>query len=221
MSIVHQLDPDAPAAFECVQGGCRVCLNALMDRHRGLVQVVLRRQGRGSVPYDDLLQEGRIGLWQAILHFDPHRGVAFSTYAGVAIKRRIWWAVARANRPQAYLPPAEVGNPLEIAEGRLWQAELHTALIQAVSRLPDRLRQIVVGAYGLDGLPHRTLAAVGQQLDLTRERVRQLRNDALVLLRLPAFSARLRHLHNQDTRAGYARSQALSCTWLRLRRRRG
>ena len=78
-----------------------------MHRHEGLVHAVLRRRARGGVPYDDLLQEGRIALWQAVLHFDPHRGVAFSTYAWVAIQRRIWRAVAQANRPQGRLPLPE------------------------------------------------------------------------------------------------------------------
>jgi DNA-directed RNA polymerase specialized sigma subunit len=44
--------------------------------------------------YADLLQVGRIGLWQAVLHFDAERGVAFSTYAVVAIQRRMWRASA-------------------------------------------------------------------------------------------------------------------------------
>ncbi len=49
--------------------------------------------------YEDLLQEGRIALWQAIMHFDPQRGVAFSIYAGVAIQRRIWRAARRVTPP--------------------------------------------------------------------------------------------------------------------------
>jgi hypothetical protein len=67
----------------------------------------------------EVLQAGRIGLWQAVLHFDPGRGVAFSSYAGVAIERRIWQAVAQAQRPQGWLEPEEPVNALEIAEDRL------------------------------------------------------------------------------------------------------
>ena len=89
MSTVHPINPREPDAYVCAQGGCQVCLDGLIRQHEGLVHVVLRRQARGGVAYEDLLQEGRIGLWQAVLHFDPHRGVAFSTYAGVAIERRI------------------------------------------------------------------------------------------------------------------------------------
>ena len=97
MTIVHPFDRDGPAIFACAQSGCQDCLDTLMRRHDGLVHVVLRRQSRGGVAYEDLLQEGRIALWRAALHFDPQRGAAFSTYAGVAIERRIWRAVARVN----------------------------------------------------------------------------------------------------------------------------
>jgi len=36
-----------------------------MDRRQGLLHTVVRR------PFDDALQAGRIGLWRAILGFDP------------------------------------------------------------------------------------------------------------------------------------------------------
>ena len=55
-----------------------------------------------DLPYAELLHEGQIALWQAILHYDPGRGVAFSTYAVPAIRHRLWDVVARAQRPQGY-----------------------------------------------------------------------------------------------------------------------
>ena len=62
MSVVHPFDLDGPVAFACAQSGCHACLDGLMRQHEGLVHVVLRRQARGGVAYEDLLQEGRIGL---------------------------------------------------------------------------------------------------------------------------------------------------------------
>jgi len=220
MSIIHPFDLDGPIAFACAQSGCQVCLEALIRRHEGLVHVVLRRQARGGVGYEELLQAGRIGLWQAVLHFDPHRGVAFSTYAGVAIERWIWRAVACANRPQGWALPPEPPDPRQMAEENLWQAEVHSALAEAVSRLPKRLRQVIVAAYGLDGEPPRTLIAIGQRFGVSREMARIWRNDALLLLRLPAFSGRLRRLCDQNSRAAYARTQALNRAWLRQKRGR-
>ena len=155
-SIVHPSPLNGPAAYVCAQRGCRVCLDHLMRQHIGLVHFILRRQYRGDLAYEDLLQEGRIALWQAVLHFDPHRGIAFSTYAGVAIERQIWHAVARSNRPQGWLPPAPLPNPLEVAEERLWRAQVRIALAAAVSRLPHRLQQVIVAAYGLGEEPPRS-----------------------------------------------------------------
>lgn len=218
MSIIHPLSPEGPATFACAQAGCQACLDALVRQHEGLVHTVLRRQFRGDVAYEDLLQEGRIALWQAVLHFDPQRGVAFSTYAGVAIERRIWRAVARANRPQGHWPPPPPPDPLAMAEENLWWAEVQAALREALSRLPQPLQRVIVAAYGLDGEPPRTLAAIGRQCGVSREMARHWRNDALLLLRLPAFSGRLRHLCGQDTRAAYARTQALNRAWLRQKR---
>ena len=218
MSIIHPLSPEGPATFACAQAGCQACLDALVRQHEGLVHTVLRRQFRGDVAYEDLLQEGRIALWQAVLHFDPQRGVAFSTYAGVAIERRIWRAVARANRPQGHWPPPPPPDPLAMAEENLWWAEVQAALREALSRLPQPLQRVIVAAYGLDGEPPRTLAAIGRQCGVSREMARHWRNDALLLLRLPAFSGRLRHLCGQDTRAAYARTRALNRAWLRQKR---
>jgi RNA polymerase sigma factor (sigma-70 family) len=191
-----------------------------MNRHEGLVHAVLRGQARGGVAYEELLQAGRIGLWQAVLHFDPHRGIAFSTYAWVAIQRHIWRAVAQANRPQVKSPLPRLPDPLDMAEENLWRTEVHSALLEAVSRLPERLRRVVVAAYGLDEEPPCTLVAIGQRYGVSREMARIWRNDALLLLRLPAFSGRLRHLYGQNDREAYIRTQALNRAWLRQKRGR-
>jgi DNA-directed RNA polymerase sigma subunit (sigma70/sigma32) len=100
MCIVHPWEVESPAAFVCAQSGCEACLEALLKRHQRLVHSVLRRQWRGDVACADLLQEGRIGLWHAIMQFDPHRGNAFSTYAWHAVARRMWRAVRIDSRPR-------------------------------------------------------------------------------------------------------------------------
>ena len=218
MSIVHPFPLSGPAAFACAQAGCRSCQDALVRQHEGLVHFILRQRVRGDVPYEDLLQEGRIGLWQAILHFDPHRGIAFSTYAGTAIQNQMWRAVKRDNRPQGQVSPPAPANLLAIAEESIWQDEIHAALLEAVARLPERLRDVITAAYGLDGKPPRTLAAIGDHFGVTGEMARYWRNNGLVLLRLPAISGQLRYLCGQDSRAAYLRMQALSRAWLRKRR---
>jgi RNA polymerase sigma factor (sigma-70 family) len=146
--------------------------------------------------------------------------VAFSTYAWVAIQRRIWRAVAQANWPQGSLPLLEPPDPLEAAAAAWWMAQVRPTLAEALACLPKQLREVIVAAYGLDEDPPRSLAAIGRRLGVSRERVRQWRNEALLLLRLPTFSAGLRCLCDQDSRAAYARTQALNRAWLRQRRGR-
>jgi len=84
--------------------------------------------------------------------------------------------------------------------------------------LPESLRQVLELAFGLDGQPPLSLAAIGRQLGVTRERVRQMRNEALGLLRLPAFSMRLRSLYEQDSREAMRQARRLEDA--RRRRRR-
>lgn len=67
--------------FHQAQHGCRASLNRLMAEHERLVQVNVRRQWPGQVPFEERVQAGRIGLWRAILGYQPERGLAFSTYA--------------------------------------------------------------------------------------------------------------------------------------------
>jgi hypothetical protein len=55
---------------------------------------------------------------------------------------------------------------------------------------------------------------------VTGEMVRVWRNEALVQLRMPLYSSRLRQLCGQDSRTAYARAQALNGAWLGRRRRR-
>jgi len=227
MRIIHPLDLESPAIFVCAQAGCETCLEALLHGHEGLVQAILRRQWRGDVAYAELLQEGRMALWQAIRHFDPYRGVAFSSYAWPAIERRLWRVVAVATR-QARAERAEghrvarpdLADPQCMAEEALWWAQVRVTLADTLLRLPDRLREVITAAYGLDGLPPRSLAALGRHYGVSRESVRLWRNEALVRLRLPAFSARLRALCYQNSRAAYARTQALNRAWLSRRRKR-
>ena len=91
---------------------------------------------------------------------------------------------------------------------------MRAALRELLACLPERSYQVIVAAYGLDGQPPLSLAAIGRLYGLSRERVRQIRNDALVLLRLPALSGRLRRLCDQTDRAAYQRAQALNRAWL-------
>jgi RNA polymerase sigma factor (sigma-70 family) len=190
----------------------------LLVRHARLIPLIVRRQWPGEADYADLIQEGRIGLWLAILHFDPGRGFSFSTYAARAIRNRVWNAVKQAWQAEGWLEPQRAGDSLSAILARWQQEQLHQALEDELSCLPKRLRQVLELAYGLDGQPALCLAAIGRQWGVTRERVRQLHDQGLAFLRLPAFSLRLRSLCAQDSREALRQARR-SYDALRRRRR--
>ena len=56
-------------------------------------------------------------------------------------------------------------------------------LMEAVERLPERQRRVLVRRYGLDGEKPATLADLSEELAVSRERVRQLQREAERALR--------------------------------------
>jgi RNA polymerase primary sigma factor/RNA polymerase sigma factor len=192
-----------------------------MEQHDGLVHTFIRRQGGGAIPYDEALQAGRIGLWRALKGYDPTRGTTFSTYAWVAIMRHIQQAAEDLNRELGDWP-GEVPASWEEPDPEEWVEQILTleALGELIGRLPERLRWVVVARYGLGDRPPRTLKGVGLELGLTRERVRQLQQDALAWLRHPAHSLFLRQLLGRNTVADYRWALAENAALRRARRRR-
>lgn len=207
MDIVQHRDVDHPGEFGCAQDGCRACLENLLRQHEALIHFMVRRQWTGEADYADLIQEGRIGLWLAILRYEPERGHAFSTFAGRAIRNRVWHAVKRAGKAQGWLELQRAGDSLGAIVASWQQEQLHRALQDELACLPQRLREVIELAYGWGGEAPLKLATIGRQLGLTRERVRQLRNEGLGLMRLPVFSLRLRSLYEQDSRLAYRQAR--------------
>jgi RNA polymerase primary sigma factor len=74
-------------------------------------------------------------------------------------------------------------TPMDEVDDRLCQEQLHSTLNAMLEGLPQRDRLILTLHYGLKGQKIHTLDEIGQQLGLTRERVRQLEIRALRQLR--------------------------------------
>lgn len=185
------------------QSGDRESLEELMRMHEGLVHHMVRQQWRGQLSYEQAIHAGRIGLWHAILGFDPGRGYAFSTYAGLAIARQVWRAVHRTEREQAALPvsvhlPSSVDPRVAVQAG-----EVQATLYALVARLPALQRWIVCTYYGLDGRGGCPLAELGRRRGCSRQAIHYHLRKALTALRHPALSARLRALLDRNSRADY------------------
>jgi RNA polymerase sigma-B factor len=64
-------------------------LDLLVARYRNLVRSSVQRYARSSVPIEDLMQVGYVGLMKAINNFDPALGFSLATYATPCITGEI------------------------------------------------------------------------------------------------------------------------------------
>jgi len=211
---------------------------------RLVVSVAKRYRGMG-LPFEDLIQEGNLGLMKAAERFDPELGNRFSTYAIWWIRQAIGRAIEdkgrairlpahaqeharRAARMRSELSAALGREPVdeEVAEKLGWTvrevrtvsglladvfsldrpvgteddstelgefvedeqaSEMPEAVIQementrlkeSMGEMSARERHVLVRRYGMDDRAPATLAELGAELGVTRERVRQLQHNA-------------------------------------------
>jgi RNA polymerase primary sigma factor len=243
--------------FEQVRERSRQATNHMIQANLRLVVSVAKGHIGWGVPLPDLIQEGNIGLMQAVQKFDHRRGYKFSTYA----IPWIWQAVNRAVNDQSRIvrlpghlvedltklararnslaqklghqptdkelasetgllpkkialllklsssgvvsfekPVGEEGGQLGdfIADQSILQPEeqstanlLREKLSRTLESLTPRERRIIELRFGLDNEYSRTLAEVGAELGLSKERIRQIEKEALAKLRHPSNSREL------------------------------
>jgi RNA polymerase sigma factor (sigma-70 family) len=63
--------------------------NQLVMANYGLIHLVAQAYRRAGIRYEDLVQEGAMGLLRAAETFDPDRGVRFGTYAVYWIRSKV------------------------------------------------------------------------------------------------------------------------------------
>ena len=221
---------------------------------RFVVAMAKKFQGQG-VPFEDLINEGNLGLIRAVNTFDETRGFKFISYAVWWITQRIRTAIQKTGRVvrlpshitesmgKLYRKSLELEQEFEreptteemaeisdttvkwiedlvksysgpvsledsSAEDRplieylisndprpemqLMQESLKNEIKNLINKLKDREAHILTEYYGLGEDDPKTLEQIGAQLDLSSERIRQIKERALQRLRKSTTSQLLR-----------------------------
>lgn len=83
---------------QAVQKGCQQARQDLAGANLRLVLSMARRYVGSGMSFLDLVQEGNLGLLEAVDKFDPEKGFRFSTYACWWIRQAITRAIANKGR---------------------------------------------------------------------------------------------------------------------------
>src|SRR4028118_959226 len=241
------------------QAGDRHARQRLIEKNLRLVVSIAKKYRGQGLPFEDLIQEGNIGLMKAVEKLDPERGWRSSPYATWWIRQAVQRAVAdkgrtirvpvhmtekirKVSRAMSALSHKLEREPTreEVADHLEWDLdevrltmrampdatslnqpvssedtasqlgdfiedenvsdtpdtvmrEMETAhLKEAIDHLPERARYVLVRRYGLDDSEPATLAELGEELDIPRERVRQLQREAERILKAGEYGRVLR-----------------------------
>lgn len=97
-----------------VQRGNQAARQRLIESNMRLVINIAKTYRNRAIPFEDLIQEGAIGLIQATQRFDPEKGFRFSTYATHWVRQAIGRAID--NKSKAIRLPAHVSQSLRKIE---------------------------------------------------------------------------------------------------------
>ena len=179
-----------------IQNGDDKALNKLVEHNlRFVVKVAKGYRDRG-VSFADLISEGNLGLIHAAKKFDPNKGIKFVSYA-------VWWIRCYIND---FITEHTVNNK-EISTDSYTSYQYHedfinekfeenlnnlndrnSTIADLLICLKDRERDIIQMSFGLNGEKEMTLDEISKVTDLSMERVRQIKDNAIMKLKCEVLS---------------------------------
>ena len=179
---------------ERIKAGDNRALQRLVEANlRFVVKIAAQYRGQG-LQLDDLISEGNIGLMKAAAKFDASRGTRFVNYAVVQIRQEIERALDRQNgKPMSVDAPLNgrsnmsllsvlVNADSPMADHRVYSEAIENAIEFALLSLSERERRVIDAFFGIDR-EHETMTEIAEDMQLKRERVRQIRDRAIRRIR--------------------------------------
>lgn len=181
--------------------------NRLITANLQYVAKVARCYEGKGLSYADLIAEGNIGLMKAIDRFDETKGYKTISYSVWWIKQTILEALRKRNGISGDdFPNNEqnddvendeiIGNQIQnnqenqvfIEESEPSVAtENNETLSLILNTLNARERKVITHYYGLGGIKPKTYEEIGNMFSITKERVRQIAESALLKMRCNAL----------------------------------
>jgi RNA polymerase primary sigma factor/RNA polymerase sigma factor len=168
--------------------------NKIVQANLRLVVSIAKRHVDPNDDFFGLISDGNMSLIRAVEKFDYARGNKFSTYASWAIMKNFARTIPdefrhrdRFRTSSEELFTSHEDRRADNFSAEIDQASRTTEIQKILHTLDQREQQIIVRRFGLD---HRfeplTLKEVGEEMGVTKERIRQLESRALEKLRAAA-----------------------------------
>ena len=166
--------------------GSHEAMRELIARHTRLVRACARPFFLAGGDDEDLLQEGMIGLLDAIRAYKPDCGVPFEAFAAMCIRRSMISAVRSASAQKHSplnnaLPLDQADLLLSDPEAELLDRERFRSLIDRLGQRLSPLERSILPLY-LDGFSWREIAArVGKAPKSVDNAIQRIRRKAAIV----------------------------------------